>query len=56
MFIQKNIPFTCLEIGNYCIDQDIEICGIQLNHDRQIVYFGCTWGVPKSIEKFFLEG
>ena len=31
--IQKNIPFTCLEIGNYCIDQDIEICGIQLNHD-----------------------
>jgi exonuclease III len=33
MFIQKNIPFTCLEIGNYCKDQDIEICGIQLNHD-----------------------
>ena len=33
MFVQKNIPFTCLEIGNYCIDQDIEICGIQLNHE-----------------------
>ena len=33
MFIHKNIPFTCLDIGNYCIDQDIEVCGIQLNHD-----------------------
>jgi exonuclease III len=28
--IQKNIPFTCLEIGSYCKDQDIETCGIQL--------------------------
>ena len=32
IFIQKSIPFTCLDIGNYCIDQDIEVCGIQLNH------------------------
>jgi len=29
MFIQKNTPFTRLETGNYCIDHDIEICGIQ---------------------------
>ena len=29
----KNIPFTCLEIGDYCKNQDIEIRGIQLNYD-----------------------
>jgi hypothetical protein len=33
MYIQENIPFTCLEIGNYCKDQDIEICGTQLNYE-----------------------
>jgi len=33
MFIQNNIPFTGLEIGNCCKDQDFEICGIQLDHD-----------------------
>jgi hypothetical protein len=33
MYIQKNIPFTCLEIGSYCKDQNIEICGIQLNYE-----------------------
>jgi hypothetical protein len=33
MYIQKNIPFTCLEIENYCKDQDIEICGIQPNYE-----------------------
>jgi len=33
VFIRSNIPFTGLEIGNYCKDQDIEICGIQLNYD-----------------------
>jgi len=33
VFIWNNIPFTDLETGNYCNDQDTEICGIQLNYD-----------------------
>ena len=42
MFIHKNIPFTCLDIGDYCIDQDIEVCGIQLNQDGdKLCIFSC---------------
>jgi hypothetical protein len=50
MFIQKNIPFTCLEIGNYCKDQEIEICGIQLNNDYDKL---CILAVCRSPSRNF---
>jgi hypothetical protein len=54
MFIQKNIPFTCLEIGNYCKDQDIEICGIQLNHDYDKLCILAVYRSPSGNFEIFL--
>jgi len=31
MFIHNSIIFTTLNIDNYCLDQDIEVCDIHLN-------------------------
>jgi hypothetical protein len=31
MFIHNNITFTILNIDNYCLDQDSEVCAIYLN-------------------------
>jgi len=39
------MPFTCVEIGNYCKDQDIETCGIQLNYDQDKL---CTLALYRS--------
>ena len=53
MFIQKNIPFTCLETGNYCTDQDTEICGIQLNYDHDKLCILAVYRSPScNIDNF----
>ena len=30
MFINNSLTFTTLDIDNYCLDQDIEVCAIYL--------------------------
>jgi len=54
MFLQNNIPFTCLEIGNYCKDQDIEMCGIQLNHEYDKLCILAVYRSPSgNFDNFF---
>jgi len=48
VFIRNNIPFTGLEIGNYCKDQDIEICGIQLNYDSDKLGISAVYRSPSG--------
>jgi len=55
MFIRNNIPFTGLEIGNYCKDQDIEICGIQLNHDSDKLGILAVYRSPSGNFDNFLK-
>jgi hypothetical protein len=31
MFVHNSIKFTFSNIGNYCLDQDFEVCAIHLN-------------------------
>jgi len=31
MSVHKNVTFTALNIDNYCLDQDFEVCAIYLN-------------------------
>jgi hypothetical protein len=51
----KNIPFTCLEIGNYCKDQDIEICGIQLNYEYDKLCILAVYRSPSGNCENFLN-
>ena len=55
MYIQKNIPFTCLEIRNYCKDQDIEICGIQLNYEYDKLCILAVYRSPSGNCENFLN-
>ena len=31
MFIHNSITFTTLHVDDYCLDQDVEVCAIDLN-------------------------
>jgi len=45
MFIHKSIKFTTLNIDNYCLDQDFEVCAIHL---KSFCYKLCVLAIYRS--------